>query len=151
MTHNLRKSYSFYKEKNEDTVTLKQYLHIIYLFNKHIISLCLKGYIVKLPSNMGKVFIKCKKPKIKYNENKQPILPVDWKKTRELWEDKPETKNKKYVYFLNMHTDMYRFRFFWSKKNIHASYKNYYSFILSRDNKRLIAKSIKEGKEFLIE
>lgn len=84
----------------------------------------------KLPCRLGTISIVKHLPK-QYNGQS---LRWDWKATKEA--GKP-------VYLLNEHSNYFKYRFFWSKKNCLLTNKSRYQFVASRDNKRNLAKLIK--------
>ena len=55
------------------------------------------------------------------------------------------------VYFLNEHSDYYKFRFLWSKKNSLLINKTRYQFVATRANKRRLAQIIKNKEHDYIE
>lgn len=57
----------------------------------------------------------------------------------------------KIVYFLNEHSDYYKFRLHWSKKESLLTNKTKYQFILTRANKRRLAQIIKNKEHDYIE
>ena len=57
----------------------------------------------------------------------------------------------KIVYFLNEHSDYYKFRFLWSKKNSLLINKTRYQFVATRANKRRLAQIIKNKEHDYIE
>ena len=81
---------------------------------------------VKLPCRLGTLQIVKHQPK----EYTGKSLRWDWKSTREL--GKP-------VYYLNDHTDGFKYRFFWSKQDCIIPNRIKYMFIASRNNKRDLA------------
>lgn len=143
---NIRSTYPMYCGTNKDTVDITDYLKINGMFNKFLMGKVLDGNEIVFPSNLGTLSIVGEKQKIRYDEDGNITgLPVDWKSTREMWEESPETKNKKYVYFLNSHTDGYRYKYVWNRNTAIVKYKNLYTLKLTRSNKRAVAKKIKKG------
>ena len=108
--------------------------------------------IYKLPCKLGTHSIKKYKEEIFLDAEGKPLtkfLSVDYVATKLLWKDDPEAKaNKIRIYNLNDHTDGYRYRFYWDKKNgsTQVNLKGIlgYNFILTRDNKRKMAKVIRK-------
>lgn len=150
---NTRDSYKIYKESSNKPVLLSEYLQIVNSFFKFLVLRLIDTGFIILPERLGTLQIIAKKPKISFEENKIKGLSVDWKETKKLWEISPEDKlNKKLIYYFNEETEGYRYRYFWSKKNVLASNKTYYDLVMTRSNKRLLAKVIKSGNhiEYLI-
>lgn len=86
----------------------------------------------KFPYRLGTLQVIKHMPKTFTNQS----LRWDWKATKET--GKP-------VYLLNEHSDYWKFRFHWSKKNCLLTNKSKYQFIASRRNKRDLAKIIFQG------
>ena len=152
MIYNLRESYKLYKILSNDTISRKEYLSITQDFMKFIASKLLEKGEVVLPERLGKLQIQGRKSKIKIDENnKIKGLSPDWGKTRELWDSDPiAKKDKLIVYHFNEDTNGVRYKFLWSKRNVLLQNKTLYNLQFSRENKRNLAKKIKEGKEYLI-
>lgn len=135
-----RKSYTIpdfylsYKQNIEkDTVydiDLKTYKNVITDYFKYIrdeIMLNCKEF--KLPCRLGTLSIVKHQPKEFNNKS----LRWDWKATKEL--GKP-------VYLLNTHSDYFKYRYFWSKKDCLLTNKTRYQFVATRENKRNLAQLI---------
>jgi len=109
-----------------------------------------KGYILKLPYNLGYIGIEEKKPIIRFNEDgtinkKGSSLTIDYKATRELWEEYPELQEKKkVVYFENEHTSGNKYKIKWrhfgKNKNISV-----YAFKPTRRFSRELAQYLKSN------
>lgn len=146
---NIRSTFKYYKKNKEKKVEEKEYVKINNLFNKFLIDNVFEGYDLVLPGRLGILSIIGKKKKLSFDENGNPKLPPDWKKTKELWEKNPEAKEqKKIVYITNEHSDGIVYSFFWSKKNVIIPYKTLYSLRMTRSNKRRVWSNILQGKEF---
>ena len=101
----------------------------------------------KLPSRMGTLCIKKKKPILKYNKEGNLIntMPIDWKATRELWEEDEESKKqKKLVRHLNEHTNGYVPFWYLSLKCATFKYKSAYKFKATRTMNRDLSKVLKD-------
>lgn len=126
--------YLYYKQNIEqDTiydVSLKMYKNIITDYFKYLRDeVMLQCSEVKLPCRLGTLQIVKHQPK----EYTGKSLRWDWKATKET--GKP-------VYLLNEHSNYFKYRFFWSKKDCLTLNKGKYQFIASRQNKRNLAKII---------
>lgn len=126
--------YLSYKEYIEaDTqydVDLKTFKAIVTDYFKYIRdSIMNESKEVKLPCRLGTLQIVKHQPK----EFTGKSLRWDWKATRET--GKP-------VYLLNEHSNFYKYRFYWSKKDCLLTNKGKYQFIASRQNKRDLAQII---------
>lgn len=148
---NLRDSYSTYKEQVEEPIDIKTYMYIVNGFMKFLMYRLFRVGEITLPDKLGTLSIIGKKQKIKVEEGKIKGCSPDWKSTKELWENNPEAKaNKQLVYHFNEETNGVRYKFFWAKKNVAMTNKTLYTLKLARNNKRLLSRLIKEGKEYLI-
>lgn len=146
---NIRSTFKYYKKNKVAVVSEKDYVKINNAFNKFIIDKIFEGYNVTIPARMGTISIVGNKKELTFNEDGTPILPPDWKKTKDLWDRNPEAKkNKKRVFITNEHSDGIIYKFFWSKERVIIPYKTLYSLRMTRTNKRRVWKEIMNGKEF---
>lgn len=146
---NIRNTFKYYKKNKVAVVSEKDYVKINNAFNKFIIDKVFDGFSVVIPARMGTLSIVGTKKELKFNENGEPLLPPDWKKTKELWDKNPEAKEKgKRVFHTNEHSDGIVYKFFWSKERVIIPYKTLYSLRMTRTNKRRVWKEIMNGKEF---
>jgi hypothetical protein len=112
------------------------------------------NYEFTMPYRLGTLSIKKFKTKLKLDKNGDLIkskIPIDYGKTLALWRVNPEAKlNKKVIYFLNDHTDGYRYTFHWNKTVSNIKNKSAYQFKASRNNNRMINKALLtiEGLDF---
>ena len=90
--------------------------------------------IVKIPHRMGNLSVRKKIPKVLSSAT----LSVDWELSKQY---------HKVIHHSNDHSGGFKFRFIWSKKQAFIVNKNLYRLVLSRNNKRLLAKAIK-SREF---
>ena len=88
------------------------------------------GREIKLPCRMGTLRIVKHKPK----EYTGKSLRIDYGETKKLG---------KVVYHLNEHSNYFKYRAYYNKKNILTRNKTKYQLILTRDNKRRLAYIIK--------
>ena len=143
-SYTLRSIYNFYIENTADN---KLYNSIDYTTFRSIIldyydyirdELLNKGNSIKLPCNLGTISIV--KKKSEYWNGKG--CSIDYKATRE---------NNKLIYYINEHSDGYKFRLYWSKLKCNISNGIKYMMILSRDNKRRLAQIIKNKETDYLE
>lgn len=121
---------NYIEQGTQYDIDLKTFKAILTDYFKYIRdSIMLDRKEVKLPCRLGTLQIVKHQPK----EFTGKSLRWDWKATRET--GKP-------VYLLNAHSNYYKYRFFWSKKNCLLTNKSKYQFVASRDNKRTLAKII---------
>ena len=90
-----------------------------------------KTYV--LPFRLGHFTIVKKRPK-NFNPN---TLSIDWVESKRLG---------KWIRHINDHTGGFKYRFHWTKKACMVVNKEYYRLVMSRTNKRLLAKVIKSGE-----
>jgi hypothetical protein len=151
MIKNIRNSYKFYKKENENVVDINTYININNQYNKFMMNKIFDGHQIVLPCRFGLLSIVGKKQKIEFDENGKPkgVAP-DWVKTKELWQKSEVAKNKKQlIYHTNIHTDNVRYKYFWSKQQVMIKNKTLYALRMTRTNKRIVHKLIKEGKQYL--
>lgn len=104
----------------------------------------LHNYEYRLPLRLGYIKILKRKPKPFYLKNGMidtKHYPIDYKRTKELWETDPVAREKKKLIFItNEHTDGYRYKFWWDKRGSNIKNKNAYSFEPVRIHQRKLAK-----------
>lgn len=96
------------------------------------------GNEIKLPCNLGTISIR--KKRSEYWNGKG--CSIDYKATKE---------NNKLIYYINEHSDGYKFRLYWSKLKCNISNGMKYMLILSRSNKRRLAQIIKNKEQDYLE
>jgi hypothetical protein len=139
------------KNKGIEPVDISTYRKIIKSYN---IQIC--DYIVKesgelrLPHRLGYLRIRKFKTKLKLDHNGQLItrhLQPNWKATNKLWEENENAKKeKKIVWHTNKHTNGYYYKWYWDKRACNITNHTVYSLVMSRDNKRNIARTINENE-----
>ena len=125
-----------------------QFRKIIKLFNEALMEeIIFKAYDFNVPYGLGKLCIRKTKSKNKIKDGKIIItLPIDWKATKQLWEEDEEAKAaKKLVRVNNSHSDNYICGF--KYKNFLAKSVNTraYGFKVSRPNKITLSKVLKDS------
>jgi hypothetical protein len=122
----------YIKGKDEDSpyyITYNEYVDICSIFYKGISKLIIdEGIRFKLPFMLGEVFVL--KRKVKPNHK----MPINWEMS---------VKEGKKIYNFNEHTAGFGYKFFWTKP-YHITNKFMYRLVFTRDNKRSLAKAIKE-------
>lgn len=113
-------------------VTYSEFVSICTHFYKSIMKYIFGGGIFIMPFGLGSVSIIKRKPK----QLKPKSLQIDWFNS---------VKYKKRVYHLNDHSNYFKFRFYWSKKNTRLLHKGMYNLVFTRENKRELAALIKSG------
>jgi len=145
-SENLDGSFTDIKTKYNLNKTL--YNQICKDFNNLVVTEIIeKAYEFKIPARLGTFRVRVRKEKLKLTpEGKIDTrkLVVDWKKTKEVWNENPDLREKKKVVFVeNSHSDNYRAWWYWSKNYCNVPNKTVYQFIPSRTNKRTLAAAIK--------
>lgn len=97
-----------------------------------------EGREVKLPCRMGSLSVVKHKPK-NYDSKS---LRVDYASSKEIG---------KLVLHLNEHTDGYKYRFYWAKKDMIIPNKTKYQLVMTRENKRELARILKTRERDYIE
>lgn len=151
-TKTFRDAYKTFE--NRKTISYIQYKTVLENFSLFVVEEVFKNNIVKFPEKFGTLQVVGKEIKPRIDKETGEIakgLAPDWASTRKLWKENSEAKREKTViYFLNEHTQRVRFRVRWSKKYIFTENKEFYTFRLSRKNKRILKSLIKNKKEFQI-
>jgi hypothetical protein len=96
------------------------------------------GNDVRLPSSLGTLSII--KKKFNYWDGKG--CSIDYKATKE---------NNKLTYYINEHSNGYKFRLYWSKQRCNIANGMKYMMVLSRTNKRRLAQIIKNKEQDYLE
>lgn len=126
--------YLSYKEYIEqDTlydVSFTQFKQIVCDYFKYMRDqILLESKEIKIPCRLGTLQVVKSKPK----EYSGKSLRIDYKSTKEL---------NKLVYHLNDHSNHYKYRYLWSKKQCLTLNKTKYQFVATRENKRNLAQII---------
>ena len=132
----LTHAYKFYKAKYKKEfgrkISSKEYKDVCYAFNQKVSQGALDGKLMYLPFSMGSLRIKRKE--VNYEKP-----AIDWKATKD---------EGKVLYHMNHHSDGWRAVWKWSKMNNLIANLVVYSFTASRDNKRAVAKIMKQKNEY---
>lgn len=124
----------------------KVYSAVLRLFFGKIMRMMIfDGFIFKLPCHMGNWFIAKKKIKCHVTPEGQVVIrgaKVDKVKTSYLQHiDKNAKENNQQVYFLNEHTNGYRFLFKWDIRVCNAKNKSAYGLYPSKMHRRALWKA----------
>lgn len=136
--YNMKEMYLDYiKDKVPDTpyyISFQEYLDICEVYYKGMVNeIIYKSRTIKLPFRLGHLTVMKKKPKVLSDST----LSIDWKESRAYG---------KLIRHINDHSNGFKYRFFWSKKQSFVVNQSLYRLVFSRDNKRLLAKVIKSGE-----
>lgn len=113
--------FKFYKENNtKSTIKERVYSKVLSEINEAIFNeIIMDNFELVIPYSLGKMRIKKCKIRLRLKEDgtldTSRLIP-DWKRTKKLWEEDTEAREKKQlVYLTNQHTKGYKFHFFWNK------------------------------------
>ena len=148
---NIRSSFKRYSKEVKNPVEIDTFIPIANGYMDFLMKKVIAGEEVTLPAKLGTLFIQGVKKKLTFNKDGVPMLPPNWGETKKLWERSPDAKaTKKIVYCLNEETNGVVYKLHWSKNRVPIENKLFYSFRLTRENKRNIYNQIKQGKEYII-
>lgn len=141
--YGLKHLFAFYKDSYEHPVDYKTYSKVINQFNQMLIKQVYNGAYITFPYALGDLYIIKHKPKLKFDElgnivTHNRYMMVDYKATKELWNEHPELKHQQKVYYDNFHTDGFKFTIKWKRYHTLRAHK-LYNFIPSRSFRRGLA------------
>lgn len=148
----LKDIYKYFKKKTKLCIPYSTFVAICKEFNEFVIDeMVFKGTDFYMPARLGLLSVRKKKavPYLVDNEPYFAHLPIDYKKTKELWSRNPEAKARgQLVRFLNKHTDGFKYRFHWDKSTAPVVNISVYQFKCTRTNKReKLAKALMSDKK----
>lgn len=117
---------------------------IIRSINKELLNKFYRVGYIKLPQRMGELVLKKSYAKFSLEESKiKTNLPIDWKRTLELWkEDKDCYKNKTLIY----KEFKILYKIFYNKSKANFNNKSFYSFLPNRVFKNTVSKLLTDHK-----
>lgn len=137
---------------NIKKVDYKTYSSVIREFNNKLAdTLILDAREFVLPYRLGKLRIKKYKQEIKIDKNGEidkKNMPVNWKKTNDLWrklypdmtmQQIKDIPGKQRIFHLNEHTSGYRCFLFWDRIGCNIKNNRIYSVIFTFYNRRKLA------------
>ena len=134
LLEDIYKYYSKSIEKNGPfNIPYPLYRTILEDYFKRIILKIFEGKIYKIPVGLGSLYV----IKIKMNYDKKNGLSPDWANTN---------KYGKLIYHLNEHSKGFKYRFHWMKKGLSFNTDVLYRLVMTRANKRELARLIKTGE-----
>lgn len=133
--------YRRYKETSENPLSYSEYCKILSEFNSLFVNYIIYESVeIKLPFNLGTIRVKKHKKKVTLDKIQKGKVSVNWKETKQLWEDNPKAKEfKKLVFHLNEHRDGYSYKIFWNKERALLLNKTFYYLTPARNFKRTLA------------
>lgn len=137
--------FKFYKEKYGVVESKGLYNNIITDFNNQLQDLIIEeGLIYKMPYLNLELLLKKEKRKPRIVDGKLiNNLPIDWKKTNELWAKDEEAKEKKLLIRINnSHTSGFIFRIYCKKFKCTLKNRGLYKFRTIREFGRKLGRAI---------
>ena len=140
-------AYKYYrKNKPKEAkyiLTYKEYSGIVKAKNMLLSEELLKGNNLIFPQRLGNLELRKYKTSISFKNGKlKTNLPIDWKRTIELWATDEEAKVNKVL--IRYEVD-YVYKVFYTKSKANYNNKIFYSFSVNRRLKQRIKNKIKEG------
>lgn len=121
----------------------KEYYKIIREVNTLLAEALSMGKEINLPYKMGILEIRKKPTRVSIVDGKLVTnLPIDWDTTLKLWSEDEESYNKKTLVYLENEEV---FKVYYNKKKANYNNKSFYEFRPTRELKRRLTKSIKNG------
>ena len=131
-------------------VTERDFGLIVKTINRYLVEKLLSGYDIVFPCRMGRVELRKYFSRIWYEGDKlRTNLPIDWKRTLQLWNSDKEAQDRK---FLVRQEEQALFKIIYSKKSANFNNKTFYQFGAARGVKKALKDKIKnkEIDAFLI-
>ena len=132
----------FRKEHREIHLTFDEWKTVIYSFNEGIRDHILEtGEKVRFPGGLGDFSIHKWKPS-KFTDPTGKVkftLPIDWNETR---------KNKKITYFMNFHSEGYKFRWWWFKTSAMFKFARMWTFKPARTSMAALGRYVTNGTDY---
>ena len=141
--------YKYYSENAKNPINVDKFRIVWKDIAKSIIKLIIHRTLdFAIPARMGTLGVR--KNKVQFtigkdgNINKNKLC-INYKASWDKWikeypeltkEEIAKIKNKKYVYYLNDHTDGYKVRWRWDKFTCTVKNQNIYSLTMTRENKK---------------
>lgn len=151
--------YKYYKENAKNPIEYKQFRTIWKELAGKIIHLIIyRNLDFAIPARMGTLSVRKMKTTFNIKEDgklDKSQLCINYKASWDKWikdypnltkEEIAKLPNKKYVYYLNEHTNGYKVRWRWDKFTCNVKNQNLYSLTMSRENKKELSKAFKEYK-----
>ena len=117
-------------------ITENQFGQIIKGVNKILLDKFLKGSDIKFPHRMGRLELRKYTPHIEVKDGRVITnLPINWKRTLQLWHTDKEAKDNKYLVRLETNEI---FKILYNKHNAIFKYKQFFNFTPARGVKNII-------------
>lgn len=107
-----------------------------------------KGEPIYFKNKLGNLQLYKEKRRVYYNDKGELVneLPINYRETFKLWENKPELKNKTYIRYPNKHSDGFVFTTSYQISKANFKFKNVYTFQFNDTLKSMLHKNIMEGE-----
>lgn len=150
MIGNFTLAYKKYlRQELKNKVSYRLFVKINEDFIRYLVDRIVKGEKCYLPSYMGWMVVRGKKPYYSVKDGVIKGLAPDWVSTKKYREENPGSK--KVIFHTNANTDGVRYKWMWYTTNAYVGNKKNYYFRPCRHNKRRLSALIKEGKyEYLV-
>lgn len=148
--HGIKDIYKFYRSTTLNPVEMNVFREIWEEFAELTTNDIVAGKDFLMPFRIGIIGIRKRKIQVKLNPDgtiDKRYLRPDWKATNELWNRDAEAKERKQIVFhLNKHFGGFNCKWFWDKSTCCIPNQTVYSLVMTRENKRKLAKAIFEGE-----
>lgn len=125
-------------------ITEREFGLIVKSINKFLAEQLLSGHDIILPCRMGRIEIRKYKARIKCENGKIITnLPINWKRTLQLWHDDDEAYNNKIIVRQEAKEI---FRIIYNRQSANYNNKSFYQFSATRDVRKTLSKKIKDNK-----
>lgn len=140
--------YIFKRLNKKYGLTYPQISKIISMYHKLAREDYAKGDIFYFKKELGVLQLYKEKREVYINEKGQVVneLPINYRKTWELWAEKPHLKNKTYIRYVNSHSDGWYFTTSWQLSKAKFKYKFVYNFHFNATLKKMLHNNILEDK-----
>ena len=127
-----------------EPVTEKQFGIIIRRIDEYLIQRLFEGHDIILPHRMGKLELRKTPRRIDFKNGKLDTnLPIDWKRTLELWHADEESLNNKTL-IRKEYKEI--FRVIYNKSSANYNNKVFYQFTLHRNVRKALSTKIKNNE-----
>jgi hypothetical protein len=135
-----KESYNEFCTNNPSlNLSFEDYKKILYTYNASLVAHLLEtGDKIKMPFGLGELVVNKYKPKrykIAPDGTEYSNLPINWQETK---------KEGKYVYYMNAHSDGYKYYWMWNYWKTRMKFSYIWKFEMARVNSRLLKTYLKK-------
>ena len=139
----MNEAYRFYK-KNCGKLTSQEFRKSIHLINLAIQESIARGEDLTIPQKMGELQLRKFNTNIDFKDGKLVTnLPIDWKRTLELWSEDKQAEKEKFLVRLETPSI---FRLYYKKQKANYTNKSFMQFRTNRSLKQKLKQNINEKK-----